>query len=280
MGGFGIVFSGGIGKGAYELGFCRAFQALVPMERVNSVSASSVGCINAYAFASQQLPVVEEIWRNADYKNMREFYNNLIKRPVILNYVDGFRDDAEPIPYPMIVNCIQVPSLKLKYIDISKMPTEKQKLMLKACISIPTVMSPITIEGKKYLDGAMLDNTPVGALKKMDCDVIFVLRFDHCVEDYSMIPKESTIVEVVFKDEHFIKNSFALDSGSTGFMIQQGEAYASEVLEKVLKHGFEDKEYFKYAATLFNRGSKGSILPKNGDDFVRKFNKLTKIFRP
>lgn len=279
MGKIGIVFSGGIGKGAYEVGFCRAFNALVPFEHVNAVSCSSIGCINGYAFSTGQLETVEEIWKSADYRSMKEFYSNLIKRPVILNYIDRFKDDITEIPFPLIVNCIQIPSVKLRYIDISKMQVSRQKEMLKACISIPTVMSPVEVAGKKYLDGAMLDNTPVCALQAEACDVILVLRFDHSVKDYSMIHKESTVIEVVFKDDHFIKNSFSLDKESTQFMIDQGEKYTEQVLKTVFKQGYDDAEYFRYAATLYNRGSRERLIPRNGDDVVRKINKLTKIFR-
>ena len=273
-----MVFSGGIGKGAYEVGFCRAFEEMMLFDQLKAISASSVGCLNAYAFATHQTDMVEAVWKNTDFKSMREFYNSLVKRPVIMNYIDEFTNREVEPGLTLQFTCIQVPMLHIKYINLEQLEISEQKQLLKASISIPSLMAPVEVCGKKYVDGAIIDNTPVRALKHKKLDVIFVLRFDHSVEDYGMIPKETTIIEVVFKDEHFIKSSFALDYLSTSTMIENGYAYSKEVLEKVFRYGTEDSEYIKYAATLYNRGSRSTIIPKNGDDIVRKINKLSKIF--
>jgi len=273
-----LVFSGGIAKGAYELGFCRAMNEIVTFDQVSAIAASSIGSINAYAYATHQIEKLSEVWKTTDYKSMHEFYQCLVKRPVIFDAIDAFAKIPIGAGLPLIITCIQVPMIHVKYIDITPLNDCDRIKMLKAAISIPSMMTPIEVGGKKFVDGAILDNTPVRALKDKELDVIFVLRFDHSVEDYSMISKDTQIIEVVFQDEHFMKNSFALDKKSSRKMIDAGHAYGMEFLEKALRFGTKDKEYLKYIASSCNRGAKCSIIPKNGDDIIRRINKLSKLF--
>ncbi len=278
MGGIGLVFSGGIAKGAYEVGFCKAMEELVSFEQVTAIAASSIGTINAYAYATHQIDKLSEVWKATDFKNMHEFYQGLVKRPVIFDAIDVFAKEQIDHRLPLIITCIQVPMIHVKYIDITPVSDSDRIKLLKAAISIPSLMSPIEVGGKKYVDGAVLDNTPVKALRTHKLDVIFVLRFDHSAEDYSMISKDTEIIEVVFQDEHFMKNSFALDKKSSQLMMENGYKEGIVFLEKALRFGIKDKEYMKYIAASYNRGAGCRIIPKNGDDIIRRINKLSKLF--
>ena len=51
----GLVLSGGLAKGAYQLGVLKAINELVRLEDIVAISASSVGTLNAYAFINQRL---------------------------------------------------------------------------------------------------------------------------------------------------------------------------------------------------------------------------------
>ena len=63
---FGIVFSGGGGKGAYEIGVWKALTETNLAEKVEAVAGTSVGALNAALFMAADVNVAEELWSNLD----------------------------------------------------------------------------------------------------------------------------------------------------------------------------------------------------------------------
>jgi len=60
----GLVFSGGGGKGLYEIGVWRAMERLGLAKNIVAVSGTSVGALNAALFAQGNLAKAEEVWMN------------------------------------------------------------------------------------------------------------------------------------------------------------------------------------------------------------------------
>ena len=60
----GIVFSGGGGKGPFQLGVWRYLKESGLDQYVGCVSGTSIGALNAALFVSADLEYVEQIWRN------------------------------------------------------------------------------------------------------------------------------------------------------------------------------------------------------------------------
>ena len=58
----GVAFSGGGGKGGYQVGVCRALQELGI--KPAAVSGTSVGALNGALFAQGSIDVAERIWQN------------------------------------------------------------------------------------------------------------------------------------------------------------------------------------------------------------------------
>lgn len=61
---FGLVFSGGGGKGAYEAGVWRALDEMGITGEIRGVSGTSVGALNAAMFAAGGLERAERVWKN------------------------------------------------------------------------------------------------------------------------------------------------------------------------------------------------------------------------
>lgn len=59
---WGLVFAGGGGKGAYQIGVWRALRRLGLDGRISVVSGTSVGAINAALFAQGSLKTAKEVW--------------------------------------------------------------------------------------------------------------------------------------------------------------------------------------------------------------------------
>lgn len=59
----GLVFAGGGGKGAYQIGVWKALEEMGIAERVEAVSGTWVGALNAALFAQGDLARAEAAWR-------------------------------------------------------------------------------------------------------------------------------------------------------------------------------------------------------------------------
>ncbi|SCX09719.1 NTE family protein [Lachnospiraceae bacterium YSD2013] len=64
MKGIGLVFSGGGGKGAYEIGVWKYLHETGLDKSICSISGTSVGALNAALFAGSNYETAEEIWLN------------------------------------------------------------------------------------------------------------------------------------------------------------------------------------------------------------------------
>lgn len=66
MNGFGLVFSGGGGKGAYEIGAWKYLHEMGLDNYVKAVSGTSVGALNAALFVGSNYEQAEEMWLSID----------------------------------------------------------------------------------------------------------------------------------------------------------------------------------------------------------------------
>lgn len=64
MKGFGLVFAGGGGKGAYEVGVWKYLHEIGLDQYVRCVSGTSVGALNAALFVGSSYELAEELWLN------------------------------------------------------------------------------------------------------------------------------------------------------------------------------------------------------------------------
>lgn len=64
MKGIGMVFAGGGGKGAYEIGAWKFLHEVGLDQYICGVSGTSVGALNAALFAGSSYELAEELWLN------------------------------------------------------------------------------------------------------------------------------------------------------------------------------------------------------------------------
>ena len=75
----GLVLSGGIAKGAYQVGMLKAFRECLPANFFSCISTSSIGAINGYAYLTDQLDRAEEKWRSVNSDGIIGFIRNFSK---------------------------------------------------------------------------------------------------------------------------------------------------------------------------------------------------------
>lgn len=279
----GIVFSGGFAKGAYEIGFCKAILEYINKENIKIVSGASIGAINAYGFINNKLDYLCDIWKNIEFKSSKEFFLKQEKRNIAYDYINNLVDsesNAEEKTENNIcyINYIKVPNILLCYENINKEEKEIKKELLKACISVPTLYKPVWVKNSFYVDGAFLDNTPVIPLKNKNLDLIFVLRFDHSSDSYENLNMDSTVIEIVFEDDKKLKEYFYFNKHLTKKLIKEGYNQSKSILNKVFECGY-DLSHIKQVAKSINKKSKTNLIPKTGEEVVRKINKLSRMFK-
>jgi len=67
---FGLVFSGGGGKGAYQIGVWKALNELRFTPKIKAVSGSSVGSLNALLFCQKNFELALHTWENIEQWDM------------------------------------------------------------------------------------------------------------------------------------------------------------------------------------------------------------------
>lgn len=275
----GIVFSGGFAKGAYEIGFCKALLEYTNPENVRAVSGASIGALNAYGLANNKFDYLQQVWQNVEIKSAKEFFIKSDKRKTVYEYIDQMCTDSKINPNTSCyINYIKVPNISLCYKNINSDFDSDPKQLLKASISVPGLFNPVQINNDYYVDGAFLDNTPIAPLEDENLDVIFVLRFDHASEQYKDLKTNAAVIEIVFEDDKKLKNYFYFNSELTNVLIDEGYKKSKDILDLVFKYG-QDMEYIRKVARINNQESCKHIIPKSGEELVKKMNKLRTIFK-
>ena len=222
----GIVFAGGGGKGAYEVGVWKALNELGLDKNIKHVSGTSVGGLNAALFNQNDYDTAENIWKtiNPDViltrlskgkpdKTEKGFH--LFKRDGLKSIIDENIDwskfnSNDRTCYIACKNDYGKQGMeyseaaggsyknyvygKTTYFNICcNYETEIKKKILLATSAIPIVFPGEEIDGHVYSDAGFgiinRDNTPVRPLYENDkCDVIIVVHL--MSDDHFFIDKK------------------------------------------------------------------------------------------
>lgn len=229
----GLVLSGGIAKGAYQLGVLKVFSKRLPEDFFQCISASSVGILNAYAYATGQLEQAEKAWRTLEFSGMLGFVRSFARGSYTQKLLREYSFE-KPLLQQLYATCLSIPQMKLKYVEMSRLTSEQQYKYLCAGVAVPPFCTPIEVDGMKYIDGAMVDNIPVQPVFNRDLDRVVVVYFDD--ENYIFESEEfdARVVRINFQEKHIIRDSFAFDADSVGQMIEEGEKRANRIVDEYL----------------------------------------------
>ena len=212
----GLVFAGGGGKGAYEIGVWKALHAVELDKFIKHISGTSVGGLNAALFTQGDYERAEAIWstitqdkiltqfsdgeKDPDEKGLFLFRRDGLKRIIDENIDWSYFNSSDKTCYLACRSyhedsgyeysksigklCYEYVYGKMTYFNIcGDMSIEKKKKILLATSAIPVVFPKEEIDGHIYSDGGFgifdRDNTPVRPLYEIDnCDVILVVHLN------------------------------------------------------------------------------------------------------
>lgn len=237
-----LLLSGGLAKGAYQIGALRALEKYFAPEDLVCVSASSVGALNAQSYVTGHTEEMRAFWEGANADSP--------KRKSIVRFLHGsYVPDAVhriaalgQSKVPFYVPLMQARERTIYYADLSKIPPEQMDTYISAAVAVPAVYPAVTIDGVKYADGGWVDNMPIYPLPLCEPDYVIALYFDKYEYFFANKDLNQRIIRIHFPNNSILADSLFIDHASVMKMMASGEEYAEEVLEKVIGTERDDVE--------------------------------------
>ena len=248
----GIVLSGGMSRGAYEIGCVKAIEERFGRENICCVSASSVGVLCGYADVTDKMDELVEVWKQLDRLGQGNTFVGLTKSPELIARARAMATKEDEFSCPIYATIWNFTKRTAEYIPLNEMDFKKRVDYLQASIAVPVITKSVKIGGDICMDGAFIDNIPVYPLLDKDLDYIFCIYF----EEKNYIFENSEFNSKVIKLNRFPSKGrldlFVYDSEAVDDMIQYGYDYAKRIMDMVFATE-DDKETKRRIAELSAR---------------------------
>lgn len=271
----GLVLSGGMGKGAYQVGALTALYEFFNPSDFAYISAASVGAINAYAYVTGQLDGAKRLWLNADPKGNKRFISSVLKSEALEEIISCF-DLSRKFPCGFYVPLFDIKNKSLNYYNYAEISQDMLGLWLQASITLPLYSKGIEIGEHLFFDGAMIDNIPVYPVMGMDLDYIICIYFDEYNYIFENTGIDNKIIKLVFHDKTMISNSVYITHDSISYMVDAGYEKTMEALKQIFVNGTDDLEFIHHKINEQNTTHGKTKLRITGDIVVTNINKYAK----
>lgn len=226
----GISFGGGGAKGSYQLGVMRALEEFNLLNKISTISGTSIGAINALLLMSgKNVDEMIEIWQSI---NNDEVYQSGLKLKTN-KYEKLF--DLMPL-FDKLSKNITTKAIKQSkfdcYVTASKLSNDNKKLSqfkfwemepvyfhlntfrlprkaVLASASIPGLFGKTKILGKTYVDGGLLDQHPIAPLLENNCNIIFNIPIDQFFKPQKY--QKENILIIDFTSKSAFHSTYILD---------------------------------------------------------------------
>lgn len=220
----GLVLDGGGGKGAYQLGVWKALRETGLDQRIAQISGASVGGLNAALMVQGDYDLAERIWFE-EIKTLKPTRIHMWVEGIIKEHLDFSAFSKSEITCwlattcisPIIGNieCLESNGRKLckenahyfnmnilNEVNCRKLLTENvlsRAVMLATC-ALPLICTSKRIDGLWYLDGGLVDNSPVTPIFDVPrysdnipkCDKIIIIHLDPVRNDHDPEARKGT----------------------------------------------------------------------------------------
>ena len=264
----GLVLSGGGGKGAYELGVWKALKELELDKYIDVFSGTSIGAFNAVLFAQDDMQSAEALWDEVTMDKLVPISKfELIKRG--LELIIGGRHPNFAKKYMMqkleeggvpkdgarkIINeylnigkvksrgkicyaaCTELPDFTPKYFKINDYEDDLAKEIIVASASLPMIYDCTDVLDGKYIDGGVVDNTPILPVYRENCDVIIVVLLSKEARVDKSIYPNTKILELIPRNlnESTLNGTLNLDMEAKRMRIKEGYNDTINLLEPIM----------------------------------------------
>lgn len=270
----GLVLSGGMGKGAYQIGALLAISEYFEPTDFKFVSAASIGALNAYAYLTDNLIKARNIWRSINIESKRKFIPSVMKSDLLPSIISDISCNRK-VPNTFYIPLLNIHKRELNYFDLSSVSDDMIESYLQAAVSLPLYNKGVKIENETLYDGAVIDNIPILPLINKNLDFIICLYFDNKNYVFERMDADKNIIKITFNDETILSNSLLLTHSSVEFMIDQGY----KLTKKELSYIFDDDCGLDIICSRIqarNEKITDRIIRVTGDIVVDNLNKVMK----
>ena len=265
----GLVFSGGGGKGAYEIGVWKALKEFGIEKYISCVSGTSVGALNSALFIQGDYEKAEKTWstisKDAILKLDPESLVDKLKTPykrintIITNSLFRFANRGfisqkgldtlirKSIDFNIVSNS-KVPAYvcaynqtdrRVEYFKLNNASSEDIIKLLLASSALPYIFDAIEYQGKILVDGGLPfigDNSPILPLQNEGCDIIICVMLSR---DQELLNKklnnQNHIWEIAPNDNQggIIDGLLDFDPENAKRRIQQGYFDTKRILQNI-----------------------------------------------
>ena len=208
----GLTFSGGGGKGGYEIGVWKALKEFGIIKNITAVSGTSVGALNGALFLGGDYEKGENVWKTISTDSILKIEPDKIASglaslslpggPLIKKLLKGYAATGvfsqsglkniieKNINSDLIINS-NIPfhvcaynyrNLTTEYIKLNGESHENIVQYLLASAAMPIIWDPVVVKGTSYYDGGLGDNIPVTPVVNEGCDTIITVILDQAGE--------------------------------------------------------------------------------------------------
>lgn len=271
----GLVLSGGMGKGAYEIGALTAISEFFDPSDFEYVSAASVGVLNTYAFLTNNLPKARKIWESVNLKGEKRFITSVLKSTFLQDVITSIVS-YEKIDKNFYVPLLDLGNRELLYYNFKDISSDEAAPYLRASIAMPFYNKGIVIGDKTLYDGAVVDNIPIYPVLKNSLDYVICIYFDdfnYIFEDYTA---DNKIIKLTFPDDKIISNSINISHDAIAYMMDEGYRRTKRILSDIFSAGTEDLEAIYQKIERINSRDDKKKVRITGDVVVTNMNKVVK----
>lgn len=273
----GLVLSGGMAKGAYQIGALKAIENLIPREDIKYISCASIGVLNGYAYATDNLKTAEKLWRKlCTTEDSRMFIGQILKSNILQKTIVRLHKPEAQLPPKFYTALFDYSHKNIVYKNLTNVDAERIPQYLKASVSMPVYNKSVKIDDVSYFDGAMIDNIPVYPLLKYNLDYIICVYFDDTCYKFESDVFDNRIVKITFPSKNVLKQSLLFQKDGIDEMITRGYDRTNYILKTVLSSGYDNLEEIYNTIELINKEYQStSSLRITGDVLVTNLNRIT-----
>ncbi len=270
----GLVLSGGMAKGAYQIGALRALNEFVPPNEIKYISCASVGVLNGYAYVTNNLDRAEQMWKSICNNDARIVISQILRSSMLQQNIKNIYNSDKKISSTFYCSLFDWNHRNIVYKDLSAVDHNQIPLYLKASVAMPAYNRSVQCDNTSYFDGAMVDNIPVYPLLKHNLDYIICMYFDDISYKFENTYFDNKIIKVTFPCKSILKQSVVFQQDSIEDMIKSGYDRTRYLLKTIFSEGYENIDYIYRAINCMNQDHKDNIRI-TGDVLVTNLNKIT-----
>lgn len=272
----GLVLSGGMAKGAYQVGVLQALSEYFAPEEITYTAASSIGVLNAYAFHMGRLDYARKMWRQSASDGSRKLITAMLRSTFLQHAVQSLCRPEDVLDNSLYVSLYNASTNRLSYIDLQGLPAEVYPIYLRASICMPLYNRAVMIDGDKYFDGALVDNIPVYPIAKKEVDYVICIyfeRYNYLFEDRHFDQK---VIKLTFPDNTIVSNSVIIQPERVEYMLERGYEESKAVFDYLFAHGTQDVAGILRRQQYRNLSNSNARLRITADFMITNLNRVAR----